>query len=58
MERLVRFFAKAWTDRQKSELKVSLDEHLKYMESLPKNEDESKKSITEIVGDYDKKELE
>jgi len=28
------------------------------MESLPKNEDESKKSITEIVGDYDKKELE
>lgn len=56
MERLVRFFAKAWTDRQKSELKVSLDEHLKYMESLPKNEDESKKSITEIVGDYDNKE--
>lgn len=28
------------------------------MDSLPKNEDESKKSIEEIVADYDKKEAE
>ena len=62
-ERFVKYFGKCWTERQKAELTMTLDEHMKYLDSLPKkdlprHEESGKISWSEVLRNYESAEQE